>query len=236
MGQVHATAFAIICAQAVSADPNVPDYAENTLLHVIAHEIGHAVIREFDLPILAPEEAMADDFATVLIHMMLPDRAGQIISDYATFVATDQTQAPLFSEYNDDVKRGARAICLAYGMDPDKYTWLAAAHNLDGNLAAQCRDSAPEVWRGWRRTIEPLMIPASARVTEVNMQFDDSEVATFLADSEVMDIANALLRQFDWHSMITLSIAACDSAADWSRNGRTITVCDTYIMRFAESR
>lgn len=35
------------------------------LVHVAAHEIGHAFLREFDHPVLSPEETIADDFATV---------------------------------------------------------------------------------------------------------------------------------------------------------------------------
>ncbi|PJI92737.1 putative metallopeptidase DUF4344 [Yoonia maricola] len=236
MGFAKIAAAGLAAASPLHADPDVPTHAENVLLHVIAHEIGHALIREFDLPILGPEEALADDFATVLINTMLPDRAEVIITDYATFLAADQTEASLFSEYNDDVKRGARAVCMTYGYAPDRHAALAAQFGLDGDLATACADSAPEVFRSWRRTLAPLMMPSTAPVTEVGLDFDDSDIAVFLADSEVMAIAEGLLQQFDWHSRITLSIRACDGSAGWSRNGRTITVCDSYIQRFAAAQ
>lgn len=228
--------LAYLAASPTFADETLPEHAGDTLLHVIAHEIGHALIREFDLPILGPEEAIADDFATVLIVTAVPGQAERIIANYAIFKAHDASEAPLFSEYTDDVKRGARAVCLAYGYRPDNYGSLADRFGLNGDLAANCRDSAPEVFRSWRRIMAPLMMPQDVPITEVGIRFDDSAIAQQLSQSEVMHTAEQLLARFDWHSRITLSIVSCDGSAGWSRNGRTITVCDDYIARFARAQ
>lgn len=65
-------------AQETQAEPTA--FAENVLLHVILHEIGHAVIREFDLPILGNEETMADAFATYYLVHYLPNRAFDVLN------------------------------------------------------------------------------------------------------------------------------------------------------------
>ncbi|MEL6889808.1 MAG: DUF4344 domain-containing metallopeptidase, partial [Pseudomonadota bacterium] len=57
------------------AAQELPDAVGNALLHIVAHEAGHAVLCEFDLPILGPEEDIAEDFATAFIYLTLPDQA-----------------------------------------------------------------------------------------------------------------------------------------------------------------
>ncbi|MEM9704320.1 MAG: DUF4344 domain-containing metallopeptidase, partial [Planctomycetota bacterium] len=55
-------------------DPRVLQFAENVLLHTTLQEMGHALVREFDLPVLGNEETLADAFATYYVVTYLPDR------------------------------------------------------------------------------------------------------------------------------------------------------------------
>jgi hypothetical protein len=207
---------------------------QDALLHVVAHEMGHAMLREFDLPVLGPEEDIADDFATVYIHLMLPDRAGAIIAARARQNMADGQTAGMFSEYRSDDQRAGRSVCLLYGLDPDRHANLAASFGLDGDDAADCRDFAPEVGRSWRRVIADHRMPDTARVTEVGSDFADTPTARAVQDSGLMEPAYQLLAGIDWHSRITLAIQPCDDGSTWSRNGRRITICESYIQRFEE--
>lgn len=218
----------------VAAQPQ-PDLSQSTrdaLLHVFAHEMGHAILREFDLPILGPEEDIADDFATVYVYLMLPDRAGEIIAARARQNMADGEQPEMFSEYRNDDQRAGRSICLLYGQDPDRFSELASDFGLEGDEAASCRDLATEVGRSWRRIIDTYRMPPEARVTEVGLSVADSPVASALATEEWRTDAYTLLSGIDWHSQITLAIEECDGGGSWSRNGRRITICDGYIERF----
>ena len=58
-------------------------FGENVITNVIIHEFGHALIREFDLPVLGNEENIADSFTTLFIAQNMPDRAEEIIKDRA---------------------------------------------------------------------------------------------------------------------------------------------------------
>ncbi|MBK7875588.1 MAG: hypothetical protein IPJ77_07530 [Planctomycetes bacterium] len=57
----------------------VSTFAKDVTLHVVLHEIGHGLIREFDLPVLANEETMADAFATYYLTTQLPNRALDVL-------------------------------------------------------------------------------------------------------------------------------------------------------------
>ena len=220
------------CAMAYGAfaQTTLSRATENTLLHIIAHEIGHAVLREFDLPILGPEEAIAEDFATVYIHMMLPERAEQIVRDRARTHLADGDEPSIFSEYRSDAQRAGRALCLLYGIDPEAYQSLPKAFGFEDD-ADTCRDFGPEVARSWRRVLAPLLMPEGARVTETGVRADDTAITTALSSTDLPETALMLLSRIDWHSYVTLYLRDCDGGASWSRNGRTITICDALVAR-----
>jgi hypothetical protein len=204
----------------------------DALVHVVAHEIGHAFLREFDLPILGPEEAIADDFATVYVHLTFPERAGAIVSARADQNSADGEQVGPFSEYVDDDQRAGRMICLLYGLDPERHANLPGQYGMNEDEAATCRDLGPEVGRSWRRLIDAYTMPEGARVTEVRLTGDDMPLTRLIADSQLGADAGRMLRAIDWHSLVTLSIEACDGASEWSRGERRITICDAYVERF----
>lgn len=218
---------------AVASDvPKLSERTADALLHVLAHEMGHAMMREFDLPILGPEEAIADDFATVYVHLTFPERAEAIVAARADQNIADGQEAGAFSEYRDDRQRAGRSVCLLYGLDPERHEGLAVRFEMGDEEAATCRDLAPEVGRSWRRIIDEYQMPPDARVTEVFIPDPDTPLARALARNGFADAAYDLLSGIDWHSGITLALEDCDGTSSWSRNGRRITICEAYVERF----
>lgn len=213
---------------------DLPKASTDAFLHVLAHEMGHAFLREFNIPILGPEEDIADDFATIYIYLTLPDRAEAIISARARQHMADGDQPEMYSEYSSDDQRAGRSICLLYGQDPERFEQMARRFGLDGDAAGNCRDYATEVGRSWRRIIDDYRMPDGARVTEAGVDLEETPIARSLTDSGALDEAYALLSGIDWHSRITLTVKSCSGSSIWSRNGRRITICDAYVLRFAE--
>ena len=187
--------------------------AMEAIVHVIAHEIGHAILREFDLPILGPEEAIADDFATVYVHLTFPERAEEIVAARADWNLADGAEAGPFSEYRDDDERAGRSVRLLYGLDPERYGALRDRYDMAEDDAATCADLGPEVGRSWRRLIDAHRLAADARVTEVRLTGDDMPLTRAIAESELGAAARTMLSAIDWHSQVTLSIEACDGSS-----------------------
>ena len=80
-GLVSALTALVLCmSSSVHAGEAIGGFARNVALHVLLHELGHAVFHEFDVPILANEEVMADSFATTFIIRHVRDRAVEIRS------------------------------------------------------------------------------------------------------------------------------------------------------------
>lgn len=223
-----------LCASVAHGQTTLSTYTENVLTHVVLHELGHALIREFDLPILANEEVMADTFATTYIVQNMPDRALAIITARAQSLDMEMDEESVFSEHPDDIWRAGQMICVAYGLDPSNFEQLARDSGMTGNEAANCRDSAPETGRAWRRMIDPLRIPPDAVVTEFQGQFGDSPWKDAVLNSNLIETLHPIMVSFDWHSLMTLQFDNCDEGARWLRNGRTILICDDLITRFEQ--
>lgn len=221
-----------VVAGAAQPEVTLSGATQDAMLHVLAHEIGHAMLREFDLPILGPEEDIADDFATIYVFLLLPDRAADIVAARARQTLADGDTPGMFSAYRADDQRAGRAICLLYGQDPARFDALATEFGLAGEAAADCRDAATEVGRSWRRIIAQYRMPEGARVTEVGLDVAETPFAQALAASDSAEEAYRLLSGIDWHSRITLALEDCDGTAGWACNGRRITICEAYIARF----
>jgi hypothetical protein len=61
-----------------------------------------------------------------------------------------------------------------------------------------------------------------------------SQFATDVTLHVILHELEAVVRQFDWHSQVTIRFTEGDGGAAWSRSGRTITVHGGYVRRFIE--
>lgn len=214
-----------------SAD-QLTSYTDNVLTHVVLHEIGHAVVREFDLPILGNEEVMADAFATWVLTTRFPEQAVEIIKDRMASWRAEGDQTSDFAEHPSDNRRAGQMICLGFGTYPERFDDLARSSGMTGREAAGCRDRAPEIARSWRRIMTSLAISPNVPVTEVDVIFGEGPHKSAFETSQTVEIATEVLRSLDWHSKIRLHFDHCDQGATWSRNGRRILVCDDLVTRF----
>lgn len=215
-------------------------FAKDVVLHVVLHELGHALVREFDLPVLGNEETMADAFATHYLTTHMPERALDVLRARTTSLMIEAREVPrerwtVHGEHDNDARRAFQIAALAVAADPDRYAPLAEVVGMSERDAKKARDYGTEIHRSWRRMLAPLWMPDGARSNEVRVVLDASdgvleqlEAAGFAAGLE------SVLARFDWHSQVTLRFAAGDGGAAWSRSGRTITVAGDYLRRFVE--
>jgi hypothetical protein len=233
------TILAALLIPSVTLADTIPRFAENVVIHVLAHELGHALIREFDLPVLTNEEEIAETFGTLLVAEAFPDRAGEIILDRARSQRLEAeqdglTDEAMMSEHPPDLRRAYRAICTLYGTDPERFANLPEQFGLSQDAADGCADSVPELMRGWRRVLASLRMPEGQLSNEVRVIYGEGPMNGAMQASGVMELIEATARRIDWHSQITLHFDNCDEGAGWSRNGRRILLCDGYVQRFVE--
>ncbi|MBC7773326.1 MAG: hypothetical protein H7210_12585 [Pyrinomonadaceae bacterium] len=220
----------------------VSKFAKDVTLHVVLHEIGHAVIREFDIPVLANEETTADAFATYYLTTYLPDRAVDVLVARTTSLMIEASESPSVDwrgEHDDDARRAYQIAALAVAADPVKYKPVADVVTMSARDIEKAQDYGGEVRRSWRRVLAPLWMPDGATSPMARTSFGDGsaflirlcEDGPGIKSELVRDIESALSR-FDWHSQVTVDFVDSNGKAGWNRSRRTVTVYTGYIRRF----
>lgn len=216
-------------------------FAGDVALHVVLHEVGHALVREFDLPVLGNEETLADAFATHYLVTHLPDRAHEVLAARIASLMIEAEAVPraewsVSGEHNSDARRAFQIAALAVAADPERYTDLAEAIGMPSDDIAAARDFGTEIHRSWRRLLRPLWMPEGEASREARVELDPSDalVQRLCTVGGLADEVRAVLQRFDWHSQVTVRFAQGDGGAGWDRSERTITVHSEYLQRFVE--
>lgn len=87
--------------------------AEGTIRFIVAHELGHAVVHQYGLPVIGSEEAMADEFA--LLALIDSGHAGDLVSVAAWFANRPRAEVP-HDDHHSPQRRAAVALCFAVGV------------------------------------------------------------------------------------------------------------------------
>lgn len=122
------------------------------VVFALLHEFGHAVISDFEVPLLGLEENSADTIAAVsliLLDRQHPDAGFSaavgvtaLVQAYVwdTGIERDNSQVMLWVQHGLSAQRYARLICLLYGSDPDRFGWVAEAAEMEEVRAEGCED------------------------------------------------------------------------------------------------
>jgi len=217
------------------ADKKAQVFAGDVLLHVVLHEIGHALIREFDLPVLGNEETMADSFATHFLIENLPERASDVLTARVKSLILESKELPetewsVAGEHNSDARRANQITALAIAAGYDKYQHLADVVGMEEKYMDRARDYGTEIHRSWRRILRPLTMPSGRASREIRIRVSD--LVRQLDHETLINELKVALEFFDWHSQISLVFEEGDGSAYFKRNGRTIVVKNAYINRF----
>ena len=213
-------------------------FAEDVLLHVVLHELGHALVREFDLPVLANEETLADAFATHYLTAHLRERAFAVLKARVQSLMFEARELPrdkwpVRGEHNSDARRAYQIVALALAADRSRYAPLADLVGMSDQDVRRSCDYGSEIHRSWRRTLRSLLMPAGEESREARFRIaGEGGTLRQLRDSKLERELSTLVKRFDWHSQVTILFAEGDGAAAWSRSKRTVTVREEYVRRF----
>ncbi len=126
---------------------------------ILAHEFGHALIHEFELPVLGREEDAADGIATALL--LLASEGSVYAADAAEFWIdfSGRQNPPRLAEYADnhsfDRQRADNILCWIGGAEEELLVAFVENEILPESRAVSC----PGEWELLRRSVEQVMEP-----------------------------------------------------------------------------
>lgn len=223
---------AALIPQAVSAESQITDFARNVTLHVMLHELGHAIFNELGVPVLTNEETMADSFASIFVTQHIYDYAPQILTDRAkSWIYEDSEVSPsdydFKGEHDLDIRRAYQTLCVLYGADPAEFADDVAFADISQRDLDDCSDSVPDQIDAWASVVTPF---ASRTIVEVI--YGEGPMKAAMQDSGLMEYIATIAAGFLFRPGLTLHFDHCDQGAFWSNSTRTITLCDDYVARF----
>ncbi|RXJ73312.1 hypothetical protein CS022_09980 [Veronia nyctiphanis] len=129
----------------------------HAVMHVLLHELGHALVYDHDIPILGKEEDAVDNFATLV--MLWHQGAEETLASAELFALFDLeveefSEAHFWGEHSLDAQRATSVVCLVYGSDPDKYEYLMGEQQKENDREGHCQYEYESKSRNWERATE----------------------------------------------------------------------------------
>lgn len=127
---------------------------------VFLHEIGHALIDQFKLPITANEEDAADRCSAYINLEELGDEGVRAVLAAAdSFAIESKQRAPnnrnMADEHLLQEQRFYNALCMTYGSNPAKYGTIVTENYLPKERAMRCPADYQRTVESWKNLLEP---------------------------------------------------------------------------------
>lgn len=143
--------------------------AMDTLIYVLFHELGHAFIEMYKLPLFAQEEDVADYFATTVLLDSFSGGAEIAIStadmfDIASRLYGSANPKNHWDDHSVDIVRSQRLLCHVYGSNPTRHKLLATHHRFLKTQNKICQQRYQQLLASWSIQLTPFLKPNSTRL------------------------------------------------------------------------
>jgi hypothetical protein len=221
------------------------EFVVGNTLFVVAHELGHGVINEMNMPVLGREEDAADSFAIVTALNM-----GQWFSERVLMEVTkgwflsakrdkkEQNALTFYGEHSLDLQRAYNIVCLMVGSDPEKYKPLAEVTELPEQRQESCVYEWKNMSWSWEEMLKKHLRAFYQRKVAIKVDYEETErFATHARVLRHMGLLEAFAEYFGekyaWPNPLTLEAKSCGMAnARWRQ--RVLTFCYELVDEFTD--
>jgi len=210
----------------------------NTLF-VVFHEIGHALVDQFNLPVLGREEDAVDSLAAIL---MLPeDEEGEgdpLIANAVlgwAFTLSDETPTAeaYMDEHSLDQQRFYQIFCLVYGSSPKGYADLAEYLEMPKDKLKRCPSQYAQTYDNWWKALGPDVAGKGfkpkhkVKVSYGSAKGDARDAGKIVREAKLFEsVAESLTETFRLRRPITIRFEKCGIANAFYRPEEgDVTIC-----------
>ena len=213
--------------------------------HTLWHEAGHALVSEFQLPVIGQEEDAVDHFAT--LSMLSDEDAARLerLLDVAELwlISHELSEAEgeeriYYDEHDLDAQRGLRVICFVAGEGPGRAHELTASWGLPEERAETCEYDYELALDSWDQLLDSVARPEDLRPAKVKISYgeSDSKWRDVLQQAELLEyVAGYMAGSFDFEDGLRFEAVDCGEAnAYWDPGARTVTLCYELLEDFED--
>jgi hypothetical protein len=124
------------------------------------HEMGHALIAIYDLPVTGKEEDAVDQLATMVLLEGGEEGENAAIDGANSFVSEEEEEMDdlsFWDEHSFDEQRFYNILCWIYGKDSEGYQYLVDDETLPANRAERCPAEYDRMSRSWEALLAPYV-------------------------------------------------------------------------------
>jgi len=142
------------------SDEKAYDKMFDAVRFAFLHEIGHALIDVYQLPITGNEEDAADRCSSFInLTELGEDGVNAVLAAADSFAIESKTSGNSARSYADEhllqEQRFYNSLCMLYGSDTAKYAYLAEENYLPRERAARCPQEYERTVESWSSLLAP---------------------------------------------------------------------------------
>ena len=142
------------------SDEKAYEAMHNAIRFVFLHEVGHALVHYYELPITANEEDAADRCsAFICIEELGDDGVRSILAAADAFNIESKMKQPSERNMADkhllQEQRFYNSLCMVYGSNPNKYAYILRDGYLPEERALRCPSEYVRTAQSWSLLLEP---------------------------------------------------------------------------------
>lgn len=129
---------------------------DDAIAFVFFHELGHALVHVYRLPVRGSEEDAVDQLSTLMLTDGTTEGEEAAFNGALSFGLLADQPPEEVRYWNDHSLNSARfenISCLIYGQNPQKYRYLVKNNSLPPKRAVQCTDEHRRVKANWTKLL-----------------------------------------------------------------------------------
>jgi len=207
--------------QSLSDEEFAMEFTINNTIYTVYHEVGHMLIGELGIPVLAREEDAADNLATLLLLSAETREADNALIDAvdAYFLSEEANidspieDAELYGVHSLDAQRAFQIVCLAVGADPEIFSEIAESAGVDTDRQDDCAFDFQQASDSWNAVLEPHIHDGSF-TPDIEIAYDRTStyaaVADMLKSSKILElVATNILTNYSLPRPVALRASEC---------------------------
>ncbi|MEZ5346740.1 MAG: DUF4344 domain-containing metallopeptidase [Pyrinomonadaceae bacterium] len=152
--------FYRIFKSAGDTDARAKERMNKATTFIFLHELGHALIDGYELPITANEEDAADRCSSYICIEELGENGVEAVIAASEFFALqskygNKDAKEMADEHLLNEQRFFNSLCMIYGSDPNKYSGIVTNGLLPKARAVRCPTEYTRTANSWESLLKP---------------------------------------------------------------------------------